>query len=109
MQPLVLRACEIDAEPVFDARDGERRRALGARGSDLSCPGWEAGVLAGGTPASQALADRPIASGHAGMRVPSFAAGAGPDDLNLVLWRRGPERPARAVQIDDEGRLSDPP
>ncbi|MDE0334845.1 MAG: hypothetical protein OXI64_07795 [Defluviicoccus sp.] len=44
-------------------------------------------MLAGRVPESQALADRLIAAGHAGMRVWSFAAGAGPDDLNLVLWR----------------------
>lgn len=109
MQPLILCAYEIDAEPVFDALDGARRRALGVRDTDLSCPDWEARMLAGGTPASQALADRLIASGHAGMRVPSFAAGAGPDDLNLVLWRWGASRPARAILIDDEGRLSGAP
>ena len=106
MQPLTLCAYEVDAEPVFDALDEERRRALGASESDLACPTWEAEMLAGAIPASQALADRLIAAGYAGMRVRSFAAGTGTDDLNLVMWKWGSDRPARVVLIDDEGRIS---
>ena len=53
--------------------------------ADLACPAWEAEILAGSIPASQALADRLIAARYAGMRVHSFAAGAGVDDLNLVM------------------------
>ena len=66
-------------------------------------------MLAGSIPASQALAERLIAAGYAGMRVHSFAAGAGADDLNLVMWKWASERPARVVLIDDEGRLSGGP
>ena len=106
MQPLTLCAYEVDAAPVFDAQDEERRRELGVNDSDLACPTWEAEMLAGEIPASQALGDRLIASEYAGIRVRSFAAGTGADALNLVLWRWGPERPNRIVIIDDEGRLS---
>lgn len=106
MQPLTLCCYEVDVEPVFDALDEERRRELEVTESDLGCPNWEADMLAGGVPASQAIADRLIASGYAAMRVGSFAAGAAADDLNLVMWRWGTERPARVVLIDDEGRLS---
>ena len=109
MQPLTLCAYEVDAEPVFDGMDDERRRALSVLDSHLHCPAWEADMLAGGIPASQALADRLIAAGYVGMRVRSFATGASADDLNLVMWRWGPERPARVVLIDDEGRLSGRP
>ena len=107
----MLCVCEVDAEPVFvfDALDDERRRALGVLDSHLACPAWETEMLAGGIPASQALADRLIAAGYAGMRVQIFAAGAGVDDLNLVMWTWGAERPARVVLIDDEGRLSGSP
>ena len=56
-----------------------------------------------GVPASQALADRLIAAGYVGIRVRSFAAGTGSDDLNLVLWRWGDNRPVRVVLVDDEG------
>lgn len=106
LQPLVLCAYAVDAEPVFDALDGAGRRRMGVTDTDLSCPAWEAEMLAGGVPASQALADRLIVAGYTGMRVRSFAAGARPDDLNLVLWRWGAARPSRAVLIDDEGRLA---
>ena len=80
----------------------------GASDSDLACPTWEAEMLAGAVPASQALADRLIADGHAGMRVRSYAAGSSADDLNLVMWRWGPHRPDRVVLVDDEGRLAAP-
>ena len=106
MQPLTLCAYEVDVEPVFDTQNDERRRAFDVNNSDLDCPTWEAEMLAGELPASQALADRLIAGGYAGMRVRSFAAGTGADDLNLVMWRWSSERPERVVLIDDEGRLS---
>ena len=63
-------------------------------------------MLEGATPSSQALADRLIAVGYAGMLVRSFAAGTGADEFNLVLWRWDKERPSRVILIDDEGRLS---
>ena len=106
MQPLTLCAYEVDAGPVFDALDEERRRDRGVSESDLACPAWEAGMLAGRVPASQALADRLIAAGYAGMRVTSFAVGTSAGDINLVLWRWGADAPARVVLVDDEGRLS---
>ena len=106
MQPLTLCAYEVDVEHVFDAEDGEQRRALGVRASDLACPTWESEMLSGELPASQALADRLIAEGYLSMRVRSFAVGTGAEDLNLVLWRWGPEWPNRVVLVDDEGRLA---
>ena len=59
-----------------------------------------------GVPASQALADRLVRLGFAGMLVRSYAGGADPDDLNLVLWRWGDRLPSRIAVIDDQGRLS---
>jgi RES domain-containing protein len=106
MQPLTLCAYEVDVEPVVDALDEDQCRALGVDDSDLVCPTWEAEMLAGVVPASQVLADRLIAAGYAGMQVWSFAAGTGTEDLNLVMWKWGSERPHRVVLIDDESRLS---
>ena len=106
MQPLTLCAYEVDVEHVFDSEDGEQRRTLGVRASDLACPTWESEMLSGELPASQALADRLIAEGYSSMRVRSFAVGTGAEDLNLVLWRWGPEWPNRVVLVDDEGRLA---
>ena len=75
IQPLALCAYEVDGEPAVDTLDEDQCRAPGADESDLVCPTWEAEMLAGAVPASQALADCLIASGYAGMRVQSFAAG----------------------------------
>ena len=106
MQPLVLCAYEVDAEPVFDALDEESRRDRGVSDADLACPAWEADMLGGTVPASQALADRLIAASHAGLRVRSFAGGAGAGDINLVMWRWGTDLPVRVVLVGDEDRLS---
>ena len=109
MQPLTLCAYEVDTQPVFDALDKEECRVTGISESDLACPTWEAEMLVGAVPASQALADRLIAAGHTGMRVRSFAAGADAADVNLVMWKWGSDRPTRVVMIDDDGRLSGGP
>ena len=107
MQPLTLCAYKVDVEPVFDTLDKAQRRTLEVSDSDLACPAWEAEMLAGSVPASQALADRLIAAGYVGMRVRSFAVGTSTGDLNLVMWTWGTDRLTRVVLIDDEGRLSE--
>ena len=105
MQPLTLCAYDVDAKPVFDALDVEWCEALGIDEADLACPSWEAEMLAGTVPASHLLADRLIATGQVGMRVRSFAAGAGPEDVNLVMWGWSADRPDQVGLIDGEGRL----
>ena len=106
MQPLTLCAYEVDVEPVFDSLEGTRRTELQVNDHELVCPEWEAEMLDGSLPASQTLADRLISAGYAGMLVRSFAVGAGSEDINLVFWKWGSERPCRVILIDDEGRLA---
>ena len=106
LQPILLCAYEVDAEPVFDSRNRQSRAAYGVTDADLRCPTWRTIMYRGEIPASQALADRLIRAGHAGMLVRSFAAGAGPDDLNLVFWTWGDRLPSRVAVSDDERRLS---
>ena len=105
MQPIVLCSYEVDAEPIFDAMNPSQRAAHLGTDFELSCPDWEREMLDGAIPASQMLADRLIAAVYLGMRVQSFALGAGADDLNLVFWHWSNRRPSRVVVIDDEGRL----
>lgn len=105
MQPTLLCAYDVDAGPVFDALDISNRKAFSVTDEDLVCPGWEREMLDGIIPASQKLADRLIAAGYVGLRTPSFAQGAAPDDLNLVLWSWGDHLPSRVSLIDDERRL----
>ena len=106
MQPVVLCAYEVDVEPVFDSLEIQNCRDAGISETEINSPNWRMSMYSGSIPASQKLADKLIAAGFAGMRCRSFATDAGPDDLNLVLWSWSPERPARAVLIDDEGRLA---
>ena len=105
LQPMLLCAYEVDAEPIFDALDLSQRRAHAVTDDELRCPGWERDLYSGIVPLSHALADRLIAAGCAGMRVPSFAPGAAARDVNIVFWRWGDRRPSRVVLIDDERRL----
>ncbi|MCY4363464.1 MAG: RES domain-containing protein [Gammaproteobacteria bacterium] len=106
LQPITLCAYEVDAEPVFDALDSSQLEARGLVEEELRCPNWEREMLAGIIPASQRLADWLITAGYVGMRVQSFAPGAGTNDLNLVLWRWGNQLPGKVVLVDDEERLS---
>ena len=106
LQPHLLCACDVDAQPVFDALDVSQMRAFGLADEDLRCPSWEKQMLDGTIPASQRLADQLIAAGYVGMRTPSFAQGAGADDLNLVFWSWGDHLPSRVLLIDDERRLA---
>ncbi len=105
LQPLVLCAYEVDVEPVFDAADKQKCEEFGITLLELSSPNWEMEMYSGSIPPSQRVADKMIEKGFSGMRYRSFAAGAGPNEFNLVLWKWGPERPARVLLVDDEERL----
>ena len=106
LQPITLCAYGVDAEPVFDALDPSEQEAQGVKTEEIFCRNWEQEMLAGIVPASQHLADRLIEAGYFGMRVRSFAPGAGADDLNLVFWRWGNHGPAKVALVDDEHRLT---
>ena len=105
MQPILLCAYDVDARPIFDTLDSSQRRAHAVTDDELRCPNWERAMYGGGVPPSQAVADRLIAAGYVGMRVPSFVPGARADDVNLVFWSWSDRPPSRIVLIDDERRL----
>ena len=105
LQPILLCAYHVDAEPIFDALDSSQRRRHAVTDDGLHCPTWEQDMYSGMVPSSHALANRLMAAGCAGMRVPSFAPGAAANDVNLVLWRWGDRRPSRIMLIDDERRI----
>lgn len=106
LQPTTICSYQVNVRPIFDATDVTNLERKGISFDDLACPTWEEETLAGQTPASQALAERLIQEGFAGILVRSFVGGASASDHNLVLWKYGPELPTQVLLVDDEGRLS---
>ncbi len=103
LQPTVLVSYEADVEPILDGLSPEALAPFGATPATLADPAWRQRLLKGSEPPTQTLARRLASESWAGLRVPSYAPGA--QGANLVLWRWGPERPARLTLVDDEGRL----
>ncbi|MCD2178839.1 RES family NAD+ phosphorylase [Rhizobium sp. C1] len=105
LQPTTLVSYDADIEPVFDSRDDAALRAQGMDAAGLTDPTWRDQMNKRGEADTQCFARRLLEAGYHGLLVRSFAAGAGLGDLNLVLWRWGPDLPARLILIDDENRL----
>ena len=105
LQPTTLVCYEADITPNFDATDADALGAYDMTPGDLAAEDWRLQMRAHGKAPTQILAERLIADGYAGLRVPSFAKGASVEDLNMVLWVLGSTLPAKLVLIDDEGRL----
>lgn len=103
-QPLTLCAYEADCTDVADLTQPADRAAWGVTPETLACP-WEALAERRETPPSWALARRLREQGVAAVIVPSFAASATPEDVNVVFWSWGPALPHRLAVIDDEHRL----
>lgn len=101
LQPTTLVSYKADVEAVLDSRDGAALKSEGIETEALADPGWRDQMQRLGEAKTQAMARRLVAKGYNGLIVRSFAAGAGPDDINLVLWRWD-----GLVLIDDENRLS---
>ncbi len=104
LQPLTMCEYDVDADGIADLHDDSGRAAHNVAYADLAC-GWLTFQLAGKQAPSWLVADRLKASGHNGMIVPSFVPGAGAANLNLVLWRWGPELPHKVDVYDPSGRL----
>ncbi|HEY2707170.1 MAG TPA: RES domain-containing protein [Caulobacteraceae bacterium] len=104
LTPYVLCSYDVDCEDIADLTTDANRGKLGVARSDLACA-WGDDLIARREPASWAVVRRLIADGHAGALVPSFANGATDDDLNLVLWRWGPDLPHKITVYDPSGNL----
>lgn len=105
LQPTTLVSYDADIENVFDGKDGAALAERGMSPAALADTAWREHMHTSGEAPTQAFARALLEAGYNGLLVPSYAKGAGPDDLNLVLWRWGAP-PARLTPIDDEHRLS---
>ena len=94
--PLTMCEYDVDCDAVADLR-GSGEEALGCA--------WLTFQLAGKPAPSWLIADRLRAEGSGGMLVRSFAHGATPSNVNLVLWRWGADLPDRVAVYDPSGRL----
>ena len=105
LQPTVLVAYNAKIERVFDGRSLEALAVFGMTPELLADPAWRDTLAVSGGTSTQTFAKSLIERKFNGLLVPSFARGAGADDLNLVLWRWGAQPPSQLELIDDENRL----
>lgn len=101
LQPTTLVSYTANVERVLDSRDPAVLAGEDITAEDLADPAWRDQMHRHGEAPTQTMARRLVAKGYDGLIVRSFAAGAGPDDVNLVLWHWD-----GLVLIDDEKRLS---
>ena len=109
LQPTTLVSYDAEIDAVFDANDAGALAAAGMDWDALRDASWRDQMRADGEARTQRFARRLMAEGFNALMVRSFAPGAAPGDLNLVLWRWGSDLPSRVTLIDDENRLSQPP
>jgi RES domain-containing protein len=102
IRPGTLCAYDAEADGIVDLTAPETLSAIGLNPTDLVCPWKQIALIDKKRPPTWDLADRLIASGASGVRVPSVQARS----VKLVLWRwnAGPETP-RVIALDPLGDL----
>ncbi|MCO6188274.1 RES family NAD+ phosphorylase [Rhizobium sp. L1K21] len=105
LQPTTLVSYEADMENIFDSRDEAALDAHQFSTAQLAAEDWRERMLLDGEAPIQTFARRLMDAGYHGLLVRSFARGAKPDDLNMVLWKWSADAPHRLRLIDDDGRL----
>ena len=101
LQPTTLVAYDADIAPLVDGRDAAALAPFGCKPPDLTDPAWRDRMLRREAVPTQELAEAALGEGYAGILVPSFARGARPDAINLVLWRWDDA----LTLVDDDNRL----
>lgn len=101
LQPTTLFACRADIAPLLDGRDPAALAPFGMTPEALADPAWRERMLAGRPVPTQDLAEAAIGAGHRGLVAPSYARGAPPQALNLVLW----DWDGCLALVDDDDRL----
>lgn len=106
--PLTLVTYDIDCADLADLSTPAGAKKHKITSTMLACP-WKLLAHEGAPVPTWDLADRLIASSHAGLIVRSFANGTTATDLNLVLWTWSGTLPHKVEVFDPDGRLPTPP
>lgn len=104
IDPCVLCSYDVDCEDIADLTSVQGRAEHGISLDDMACA-WAWDLSEGRRPGSWRVHDRLREKGIAGILVPSFAPGAGSEDINLVLWDWGLDLPHKIVVYDPSNRL----
>ena len=95
---------DVGCEAIANLCDEAARTSHGGSLDELGC-GWLTYQLAGKPAPSWLVADRLKGAGHSGNIGPKLRARATAANVNLVLWRRGPDLPHKVDVYDPSGRL----
>jgi len=85
-EPYTFYFLAVDCHDIADLTARDVRQGLGIEWDDLANDNWESEMHRGLEPSTHSLAHRLQNESYAGILVNSFAPGATPDDVNLVLW-----------------------
>ena len=99
--PVTIVSYAVDCDDLIDLTKGSERRRLGVTSAAMACP-WKLLAETGRAVPSWSIADRMLASGAAGILVPSYSSPASADAQNLVLWHWSDALPHQ-VTIHDPG------
>jgi len=106
LQPTTLVAYRAEIGAVFDATSVRSLAAWSLTPSDLADHRWRERMATQQHVPTQEFAAALATAGFAGLFVPSYARGAAPEAVNLVLLRWNTGDDDRIEPVDDEGRLS---
>lgn len=104
LPPITLCEYDIDCADIADLRDAASQASYDIKPEDMAC-GWLSHQLAGRIAPSQVIATRLRGRRYAGALVPCYVPGANPDNINLVLWKWGPDVPHKVSVFDPNRRL----
>jgi RES domain-containing protein len=105
-QPITLVALRVRLTKSFDARDADALAAYAMTPAMLADTGWREAMNTAQPVTTQAFAETLMKDGYQALTVPSYARGAGRDDLNLVILVPDAKRGISITLIDDERRLA---
>jgi RES domain-containing protein len=102
--PVTIVSYAVDCDDLIDLSNASERKRLGVASADMACA-WKLLAETGRAVPSWAIADRMLASGAAGIVVPSYSPGSSPDTQNLVLWHWSASLPHQVTIHDPGGDL----